>query len=162
MGNMTVGGSNNVSGTTAYQSGGAVGGTSAAVTQANGMSTGDFGTKMSTMSNKDLTTMLASPGLNEARQKEIAAELLKRLDAAKAAPTPSHAAGAKKDAAAAEEPPDTEETPEEKRIKELLKKLKEGKISKDEMTELTGKLTKDPTAQDTKPGGSTMTERTVA
>ncbi|MEB0136458.1 hypothetical protein QN362_14045 [Actimicrobium sp. CCC2.4] len=150
-----VSGSGSVAGSTAYQSGGAAGGTNAAVTQANGMSTGEFGTKMSTMSNKDLTTMLGSPGLSDARKSEIAAELLRRIDAAKAESTSSHAPTAPKDPAA------TEETDDEKRLKELLKKLKEGKITPEEMKELTGMLAKDKTATDDKPGGSTMTPRTI-
>lgn len=110
----------------------------ATVKSDNKMTSSQFATEMAGKSNKDLTSLLGMQGLSETRKEEIAAELLKRMDAAKTSAASNGVA--------------PEETDEETTLKRLLEKLKKGEtLTPNEMQKLTELLAKNETTKDTTP-----------
>jgi hypothetical protein len=123
------------------------------VGRVNATSSSDFAKNMMTMSNKDLAKILCSPGLNQDRKTEIATELLRRMEAYKAAIL-ARSALPGGDASA-------DESPGEKRIQKLLNKMKDGELSPAEMKELVKLLRKESQLQDITQGDPEETEFTV-
>ncbi|GAA4028967.1 hypothetical protein [Actimicrobium antarcticum] len=110
----------------------------ATVKSDNKMTSSQFATEMAGKSNKDLSSLLGMQGLSETRKEEIAAELLKRMEAAKTSAASNGTA--------------SEETNEETTLKRLLEKLKKGEtLTPNEMQKLTELLAKNETTQDTTP-----------
>lgn len=102
--------------------------------------------------------MLGSTGLSQDRKTEIANELLRRMEASKTSDAPTASTPA---ATPSTEDTDADETPEEKRIKELMKKKQDGTISSVEKDELASLLKQHAASTNATQGGATQTEYTV-